>query len=134
METTNQNAEISLLSQNSNNIASLLEASTVLANLDPVLKLEKGYLELAKEGDTVRCIFYGYSTINLTDNETGEVIEKEAVQFIMNKQIFLNSGVSMVRKFKAANLAIGTPVEVTFTEKVKTPNGNVKDYSITLLG
>lgn len=134
METTNQTAEISLLSQNSNNIASLLEASTVLANLDPVLKLEKAYLELAKEGDSVRGIFYGYSTINLTDNETGELIEKEAVQFIMDKQIFLNSGVSMVRKFKAANLAIGTPVEVCFTEKVKTQNGNVKDYSITLLG
>ena len=134
METTNQTAEISLLSQNSNNIASLLEASTVLANLDPVLKLEKAYLELAKEGDSVRGIFYGYSTINLTDKETGEAIEKEAVQFIIDKQIFLNSGVSMVRKFKAANLAIGTPVEVCFTEKVKTQNGNVKDYSITLLG
>ena len=65
METTNQTAEISLLSQNSNNIASLLEASTVLANLDPVLKLEKAYLELAKEGDSVRGIFYGYSTITV---------------------------------------------------------------------
>jgi len=134
METTNQTAELSLLSQNSNNIASLLEASTVLANLDPVLKLEKAYLELVKEGDSVRGIFYGYSTINLTDKETGEAIEKEAVQFIIDKQIYLNSGVSMLRKFKAANLAIGTPVEVTFTEKVKTANGNVKDYSITLLG
>ena len=80
METTNQTAEISLMSQNSNNIASLLEASTVLANLDPVLKLEKAYLELAKEGDSVRCIFYGYSTINLTDNETGELIEKEDIR------------------------------------------------------
>ena len=134
METTNQTTEISLMSQNSNNIASLLEASTVLSKLEPVLKLEKAYLELAKEGDSFRCIFYGYSTINLTDNETGELIEKEAVQFIMDKQIFLNSGVSMLRKFKAANLEIGTPVEVTFTEKVKTTNGNVKDYSITLLG
>ena len=134
METTNQTAEISLLSQNSNNIASLLEASSKLDSLQPVLKLEKQYLELAKEGDSAKGIFYGYSTINVTDQLTGEIIEKEAVQFIIDKQIFLNSGVSMVRKFKAANLVIGTPVEVTFTEKVKTQNGNVKDYSITLLG
>jgi hypothetical protein len=123
-----------LNSQNSNNITSLLEASSNLTALAPVLKLEKEYVELAKEGDSFRGLFYGYSSIKLTDQETGEMFEKEAVQFIVDKQIKLNSGVSMVRKFKEHNLSIGTAVEVTFKEKIKTANGNVKDYSITLLG
>lgn len=134
MENTNTTTEISLNSQNSNNISALLEASSNLTALAPVLKLEKEYVELAKEGDSFRGLFYGYSSIKLTDQETGEQFEKEAVQFIVDKQIKLNSGVSMVRKFKEHNLAIGTAVEVTFKEKIKTANGNVKDYSITLLG
>ena len=129
----NQTTEIAV-SQASNNIAQMFELSSNMEAMQPVLKMEKAYLELAKPGDKVRAIFFGFCTINVTDKQTGELREVEAVEFIHDKQLKINAGVSMVKKFKSYNLTKGTAVEITFTEKVKTKNGDVKEYSVTLLG
>lgn len=129
----NQTTEIAV-SQASNNIAQMFELSSNMDAMQPVLKMEKAYLELAKPGDKVRAIFFGFCTINVTDKQTGELREVEAVEFIHDKQLKINAGVSMVKKFKSYNLTKGTAVEIVFTEKVKTKNGDVKEYSVTLLG
>lgn len=131
MENT-QSTEIAV--SQSNNIAAMFEQSGNMDALQPVLKMEKAYLELAKPGDKVRAVFFGFGTIKVTDKQTGELREVDTVEFIHDKQLKVNAGVSMVKKFKEYNLAKGTPLEVLFTEKVKTKNGDVKEYSVTLLG
>lgn len=133
MENTNS-TEITLNEQNSNNIAAMFEKSSNLNTLEPVLKMEKAYIELPKPGDKFRGLFFGFGTMNVTDKTTGELREITTAEFIIEKQVKINAGVSLVKKFKEYNLAKGTAVEVEFTEKVKTKNGDVKEYSVTLLG
>ena len=133
MENTNS-TEITLNEQNSNNIQAMFEQSSNLNGLQPVLKMEKAYVELPKPGDKFRALFFGFGTMNVTDKTTGELREITTVEFIIDKQVKINAGVSLVKKFKEYNLSRGTAVEVEFTEKVKTKNGDVKDYSVTLLG
>jgi hypothetical protein len=144
MENTNNNTELAVQAPgavtaiNNDALINLMNQSTNVDKLEPVMSLTANYLELAKPGESFKCLFVDFSTINvngtITDSETGEETEglKElpAVRLLANKQLFLNAGVSLVNELKALHLPSGTPILITYKEK----KGNLKIYSIDLLG
>lgn len=111
------------------NLAGLLEASTVLENLEEQIILTCEPISLDAPGQSFRGIYYGTGTMTVKNNED-QLVDLPSVQFIVNKQIRMNCGVNLVKEVKRTNLQPGTPVMITFTKK----EGNVKIYSISLLG
>lgn len=112
------------------NLQNMLEASSNLADKKPVLQLSATYAELAKPGESFRGIYMGLQDMTVTDKSTGEHITKKAARFLVNKQINLNAGVSLVNEITRTGLPVGTAVEVTYLKK----EGNLKLYSVALLG
>jgi len=110
------------------NFTELLSKSENLSKLKPVMNLTADYMELEKPTDSFRGIFIGIGEINVTDKVTGELKSIEASRFLVDKQVKINAGVSLVRETK--NVPVGTAVQVTYERK----EGNVKIYSIALLG
>jgi len=123
----NSTTEISV--QSTDDIAALLEASTGLEKKKPSLSLTQKYFEFAKVGEKTRGIFFGLTTINVKDKESEDLREIKAVQWISDKQVYINGGANLVSQVEKLNLPKGTAIEVEFTEK----SGNVKIYSISLL-
>ena len=123
---------------NNDALINLMNQSTNLDKLEPVMSLTANYLELAKPGESFKCLFVDFSTINVngksTDELTGEesegLKEIKAVRLLANKQLFLNGGVALVNELEKLNLPSGTPILITYKEK----KGNLKVYSIDLLG
>jgi hypothetical protein len=122
-------AEITNNFANLANLESLLEASSKLDDLEPVIQLTSEYVELAKPGETFKGIFIGFQAMNVTNKETGESTERTAARFLINKVVKINAGVSLVREIKNAGLPVGTPVQVTYVKK----DGNLKIYALELL-
>lgn len=123
-------AEITNNFANLENLSSLLEASSNLDDLEPVIQLTSEYVELAKPGETFKGIFIGFQGMNVTNKESGEVTERTAARFLINKVVKINAGVSLVREIKNAGLPVGTAVQVTYVKK----EGNLKIYALELLG
>jgi hypothetical protein len=123
-------AEITNNFANLDNLSSLLEASSNLDELEPVIQLTSEYVELAKPGETFKGIFIGFQGMNVTNKESGEVTERTAARFLINKVVKINAGVSLVREIKNAGLPVGTAVQVTYVKK----EGNLKIYALELLG
>ena len=109
------------------NLSELIAKSEGLGKLKPVMTLTADYIELEKPDDAFRGIYIGIGEINVTDKVTGELKAIESVRFIIDKQVKINAGVSLVRELK--NVPVGTPLEVKYLRK----DGNVKIYSVTLL-
>ena len=65
-------AEITNNFANLENLSSLLEASSNLDDLEPVIQLTSEYVELAKPGETFKGIFIGFQAMNVTNKETGD--------------------------------------------------------------
>jgi hypothetical protein len=112
------------------NLQNMLDASENLADKKPVLQLSATYVELAKPGESFRGIYMGLQDFTVTDKSTGEHITKKAARFLVNKQVNLNAGVSLVNEITRTGLPVGTAVEVTYLKK----EGNLKLYSVALLG
>jgi hypothetical protein len=112
------------------NINELLDASTKLDKLKPVIGLSSSYIELESVGDSFKGIFAGFTEINVNDTETGEVRTLTACRFVINKQMRVNAGAVMVSECKRAGVPVGTPLEVKYERK----EGKIKIYSLTLLG
>ena len=125
-----ETAEITNNFANLENLSSLLEASSNLDELEPVIQLTSEYVELAKPGETFKGIFIGFQAMNVTNKETGESTERTAARFLINKVVKINAGVSLVREIKNAGLPVGTAVQVTYVKK----DGNLKIYALELLG
>lgn len=123
------NTETTELSKGSDNIdlGKLMNLSEGLTKLKPVMTLTADYIELEKPDDFFRGVYIGIGEINVTDKVTGELKTIPSARFIVNKQVKINAGVSLVREVK--NIPEGTPLEVKYIKK----DGNVKIYSITLL-
>ena len=122
-------AEITTNFTNLENLSTMLEQSSRLKDLKPVIQLTSEYVELHKPGETFKGIFIGFQTMNLTDKETGEKFEKQAARFLCDRIVKINGGVSLVREIKNAGLPNGTPVQVTYVKK----EGNLKIYALELL-
>lgn len=108
----------------------MLEASSNLSKLKTAINLSPEYIELAKQGESFRGIFWGFTEITVNDQVTGEQRTIPAAAFLVEKTIRINAGVALVSECKKAGIDKGTPLEVTFKEK----KGNLKLYSLTLLG
>jgi hypothetical protein len=131
-ETANTN-EIALQAQANLDLSSFLDQSEDLDKLEEKIVLTPQGISLDKLGESFSAIFMGFSTMTIRDNsqsEEGELKDIPAVQFLINRQMRFNGGVSLVNQFKRLNLVQGTKVRVTYTEKEK----NTKIYSVSLLG
>jgi hypothetical protein len=144
MENTNNNTELTAQAPgavaviNNDALIALMDQSTKVDKLEPVMSLTAESLELSKPGESFKGLFVDFTTMNvkgqITDEETGDQIEglKEikAVRLLSNKQFFLNAGVALVNELEKLNIPTGTPILITLKEvKNKT-----KIYSIDLLG
>ena len=107
----------------------MLEASANLTQLKAAINLSPEYIELAKQGESFRGIFWGFTEITVNDQVTGEQRTIPAAAFLVDKAIRINAGVALVGECKKSGIDKGTPVEVAFKEK----KGNLKIYSLTLL-
>lgn len=112
-------------------LEALLEKSTQMDKLDTVLSLSPESITLEKVGESFRGIFMGFGemTVNDPNNEEGKRV-LQCAKFLISKKMCINGGAVLVSELHNANVKIGTPLEVTYTEK----KGNVKIYRITLLG
>lgn len=125
-----QNNTLALVNEVSPAITNeMLEASANLKALKVAINLSPEYIELAKPGENFRGIFWGFSTITVNDQVTGEQRTIDAAAFLIDKAIRINAGVALVSECKKSGISKGSPVEVTFKEK----KGNLKIYSLTLL-
>jgi hypothetical protein len=133
LETSPETTEVSLTLPTNVDLAALMAASSNLENAEVQMSLEKAYLEIKNIGDFENVIWMGWTT-SKHKTPSGELVEKTACQFLQNRQMMINSGVSLVRSFQDANLAVGTPVRITYSEDRKVDAGKVKIYSLALLG
>ena len=129
IETANTN-QISLSNQQDLDLSSFLDQSEGLEQLEEKIILTPSGISLDKVGESFSAIFWGFSVMTVKDQVTEELKEIPAVQFLIDKQIRFNGGVSLVNQFKRINLTQGAKVRVTFVEKDK----NTKIYSVSLLG
>ena len=110
------------------NLDEMVAKSEGLSKLKPVMNLTAEYIELEKPEDSFRGVYIGTSEISVTDKNTGEMRKLTSARFLIDKQVKINAGVNLVRELK--DVPVGTPVEITYLRK----DGNVKIYSVTLLG
>jgi hypothetical protein len=108
----------------------MIEKSAELSQLKPILTLTSDYIELEKPNEFFDGIFIGWQEMNITDQATGEQRNLKAARFLCNKQVKINAGAVLVKELERSNVALGTPLRVTYTKK----EGNTKLYSLTLLG
>jgi hypothetical protein len=127
---TNTANAIALQSQADLDLSQFLEESSNLDALEEKIVLTPSGISLDKVGEFFSGIFWGYSTMTVKDPVTEEIKEIQAVQFLMDKQIRMNAGVSLVNQFTRINLSKGAKVRVTYIEK----SHNTKIYSVSLLG
>jgi hypothetical protein len=121
---------IALQSQADLDLAQFLEESTNLETLEEKIVLTASGISLDKVGESFNAIFWGFSTMTVKDQITGDLKEIPAVQFMIDKQIRINGGTALVTEFKQIGISRGAKVRVTYREKV----GNLKIYSVSLLG
>ena len=112
------------------NLAKFLNDSENLDNLQEQIILTSQGISLEKVGEYFNGIFWGFSTMTVKDQATEEIKEIPAAQFLINKQIRMNAGVTLVKQLQQINPSKGTPLRVTFSAK----DGHVKIYSVSLLG
>lgn len=104
--------------------------SEKVEQLEEVMGLSAQYVELEKPTEFFKGIYLGLQDITVTDRGTGEMKTIPAARFVINRQVYVNAGAVLISELKRASIPVGTPLKVTYERK----EGNVKIYSITLLG
>ena len=127
---SNASQSIALQSQADLDLAQFLEESTNLDSLEEKIVLTASGISLDKVGESFNAIFWGFSTMTVKDQITGDLKEIPAVQFMIDKQIRINGGSALVSEFKQIGISRGAKVKVTYAKK----EGNLKIYSVSLLG
>lgn len=118
--------------------AALEKAQTTdLSKLKPQFSLVQEYLKL-NEGESFRGVYAGTTTVEFSDEETGEAIPREAVQLIAiakdgSKKGYLHAGANLVSTFKRSNIAPGTAVEVFFKEVKTEGKKRINIFDVLLL-
>lgn len=128
--TTNATIEAPAVLSPEIDFAAMVERSTLLGGLKPVITLTAEYIELEKPSEFFDGIFIGMQNMNLTDKQTGEQKTLEAARFLIDKQVKINAGAVLTAELKRANISVGTALRVTYIRK----EGNTKLYTLTLLG
>jgi len=102
---------------NETNIAIQSLESLNLDKLKPSFSLIQEYLKI-KEGEKVRGVFAGVTFITLTDEETGETKELEAIRLVTieegAKKMKIHAGANLVGNLKRSGVAAGQPIEIFF--------------------
>jgi len=112
-------------------IQALLEKSSQMESMDTIVSLSPESITLDKVGESFRGIFMGFGEMTVNDSSVEEGKRTiPCAKFLINKKMCINGGAVLISEIKGANVALGTPLEVMYTEK----RGNVKIYRITLLG
>ena len=92
--------------------------------------LEAKYLKFATNGQTVRVVFNGFTTIR--KNEGGEIKPMTAAVLQNKDGLFLNATSNILDQL--ARIPAGTAVQITYTGDEKTASGyNVKKFDIRVL-
>ena len=127
--TTNHDEETDLMAPAIDSMAFLTE----VPNLDEAevgINIAPKYFEFKDEGDQVRAIYNGMTTITSTKN--GDRKDIPAVVFQNKEGVFLNSGASLINQLR--NLQPGRAIQITYTGKEKTKGGNnVNTFDVRLL-
>ncbi len=113
------------------NIDELLQKSSGLNELKTVVNLSPTTITLDKVGESFRGVFVGFGTMQVNDEKEPDgkrVID--CAKFLIDKAMRINGGAVLLSELRSAGVEVGTALEVKYTEK----RGNVKIYSITLLG
>jgi len=117
------------------------EAQSHLADLAGQLKgmtagisISPRYYEFEAAGESIRCLFMGFSSFSKIDKETGsETLLNAVVWMDENQRLYLNAGTSLVSAFVQAKIDRGTPVEITYEGTKKVESGKMKLYDVKLL-
>ena len=103
-----------------------------LDSLKPSFSLIQEYLKI-NQGERVRGVFAGITFITLTDEETGETKELEAIRLITlednAKKMKIHAGANLVGNLKRSGVEPGQPIEIYFknVEKNGTKTINIFD-------
>jgi len=95
---------------------------------EPGISLNPKYREFNDEGETVRAVFCGFTTMQSQNQEK----QIPVAIFQTRTEVFVNAGANLVQQVKS--LKPQTPVQITYTGKEKTKSGNyVKTFDVRLL-
>jgi hypothetical protein len=104
----------------------LERVESMLQNLNAMrggISLNAKYREFDAVGETIRGVFLGMKTIVKGKEHI------EAVTWIdSGKQLWLNAGKILVNQLR--DLPKGTPVEITYTQKLKVEMGYAKEFEV----
>jgi len=107
-----------------------------LDKLKPSFSLVQEYLKI-KEGERVRGVFAGVTPITLTDEETGETKEIEAIRLVTiedgAKKMKIHAGANLVGNLKRSGVAPGQPIEIYFKETEKNGAKTINIFDVYAL-
>lgn len=129
-EIANVATEVAVAQNEVPNLAEMMNASNKLEKLKPTLTLTAEYIELTKPSESFKGIFIGYSTMNISDKQSGELKPLKCARFLISGKIFINGGSVLLSELERADVPVGTALQVTYTKKVD----NTKIYELALLG
>ena len=129
-ELATSTSEVAVAQNDMPNLADLMKASNQLEKLKPTLTLTAEYIELVKPSESFKGIFIGFSTMNVSDKQTGELKALKCARFLINGKMYINGGAVLITEIERASVPSGTPLQVTYTKK----EGNTKIYELALLG
>jgi len=119
--------------------ASLVKASQGLQEASKnmsAVSVSAEYVEFTKPEEKKIGIFAGFRTFRFKDREAtikagGEQQYQEAktALWMLNGKLYACSGVSLVNEIERNDLAVGTPIEITFKGKKE----NTKIFSVAVL-
>ena len=95
---------------------------------EPGISLNPKYREFNEEGESVRAVFCGFTTMQ-SQNQAKAI---PVAIFQTRTEVFVNAGANLVQQVKA--LKPQTAVQITYNGKEKTKSGNyVKTFDVRLL-
>jgi len=104
------------------------EALPDLDEASPGISLNPRYREFNEEGEMVRAMFCGFTTMQSQNQEK----QIPVAIFQTKTEVFVNAGANLVQQVKV--LKPQTPVQITYLGKEKTKSGNyVKTFDVRLL-
>lgn len=107
-----------------------------LDKLKPSFSLVQEYLKIEK-GQRVRGVFAGVTYITLTDEETGEAKEVEAIRLVTledgAKKLKIHAGANLVGSLKRSGIGAGQPIEIFFKETQKNGAKTINLFDVYAL-
>lgn len=107
-----------------------LMVASKLNEYKPTISISSKYYEFSQPGESVRGIFLGTSVIKKKDENTGEMIDLECVQWMtQDGSLYINAGAALIATFKQFMLPKGCPVQITYECKRE----RTKIYDVRIL-